>query len=95
MNSVCFLYQWSYPSQYLPSHYSLYDITQTWETRYVLLLWLSFIIIIPFDLSRLDGTQTEQGPIVDQILTIAKVCWVHVFYNQAGCVITGLSQEAR
>jgi len=39
----------------------------------VLLLWISFIIIIPFDLSRLDGSLQGQSPIVDQILSIAKV----------------------
>lgn len=26
--------------------------TETWETRYVLLLWLSIIVIIPFNMSR-------------------------------------------
>ncbi|KAM7371736.1 hypothetical protein PAMP_008946 [Pampus punctatissimus] len=29
--------------------------TETWETRYMLLLWLSMTCLIPFDLSRLDG----------------------------------------
>ncbi|XP_022919826.2 tubulin-specific chaperone D [Onthophagus taurus] len=29
--------------------------TKTWMTRYVLLLWLSIIVMIPFHLSRLDG----------------------------------------
>ncbi|KAI4896654.1 hypothetical protein NFI96_012703, partial [Prochilodus magdalenae] len=51
--------------------------TETWETRYMLLLWLSMTCLIPFDLSRLDGhLNTEPGlnrePIMDRILTVAK-----------------------
>lgn len=29
----------------------------SWETRYCLLLWLSIIVIIPFDMRKLDGTK--------------------------------------
>lgn len=29
---------------------------ESWETRYCLLLWLSIIVIIPFDMRKLDGT---------------------------------------
>ncbi|KAI5607304.1 tubulin-specific chaperone D [Silurus asotus] len=50
--------------------------TETWETRYMLLLWLSMTCLIPFDLSRLDGLQSsdpEQNrePIMDRILSVA------------------------
>ncbi|XP_013361458.1 PREDICTED: tubulin-specific chaperone D isoform X2 [Chinchilla lanigera] len=50
---------------------------ETWETRYMLLLWLSMTCLIPFDLSRLDGnlgTQVGQAqmPIMDRILQIAE-----------------------
>uniref|UniRef100_A0A8C5YCS2 Tubulin-specific chaperone D n=1 Tax=Microcebus murinus TaxID=30608 RepID=A0A8C5YCS2_MICMU len=50
---------------------------ETWETRYMLLLWLSVTCLIPFDLSRLDGnllTQPGQTrmPIMDRILQIAE-----------------------
>ncbi|XP_002723088.2 tubulin-specific chaperone D isoform X1 [Oryctolagus cuniculus] len=50
---------------------------ETWETRYMLLLWLSVTCLIPFDLSRLDGnllSQTEPArvPIMDRILHIAE-----------------------
>ena len=30
-------------------------LSQTWETRYVLLLWLSMLVIVPFDLSTIDS----------------------------------------
>ena len=42
----------------------------TWETRYILLLWLAIICIIPFDLSRLDGTSDiqEDNMILNRIL---------------------------
>ncbi|KAM7387217.1 hypothetical protein PAMA_009704 [Pampus argenteus] len=51
--------------------------TETWETRYMLLLWLSMTCLIPFDLSRLDG-YLESGAgktreaTMDRILAIAK-----------------------
>ncbi|XP_077980737.1 tubulin-specific chaperone D-like [Glandiceps talaboti] len=50
---------------------------ETWETRYVLLLWLSIVCMIPFDMSRLDShARTESGeyrlPIMDRILNLAK-----------------------
>uniref|UniRef100_A0A3P9J9T9 Tubulin-specific chaperone D n=1 Tax=Oryzias latipes TaxID=8090 RepID=A0A3P9J9T9_ORYLA len=34
---------------------------ETWETRYMLLLWLSMTCLIPFDLSRLDGHLMSTG----------------------------------
>uniref|UniRef100_A0A8C8ZV16 Tubulin-specific chaperone D n=1 Tax=Prolemur simus TaxID=1328070 RepID=A0A8C8ZV16_PROSS len=51
---------------------------ETWETRYMLLLWLSVTCLIPFDLSRLDGNLlTQPGrarmSIMDRILQIAEV----------------------
>ncbi|XP_074975458.1 tubulin-specific chaperone D isoform X4 [Caretta caretta] len=50
---------------------------ETWETRYMLLLWLSMTCLIPFDLARLDGNiLSEEGhtrmPIMDRILKVAK-----------------------
>uniref|UniRef100_A0A8C3C4T8 Tubulin-specific chaperone D n=1 Tax=Cairina moschata TaxID=8855 RepID=A0A8C3C4T8_CAIMO len=55
---------------------------QTWETRYMLLLWLSMICLIPFDLARFDGnTVSEEGharmPTMDRILKVAK-CYLVV-----------------
>uniref|UniRef100_A0A3B5AMD7 Tubulin-specific chaperone D n=1 Tax=Stegastes partitus TaxID=144197 RepID=A0A3B5AMD7_9TELE len=51
--------------------------SETWETRYMLLLWLSMTCLIPFDLYRLDGhleaeSSKPREPIMDQILAIAK-----------------------
>ncbi|XP_077590040.1 tubulin-specific chaperone D isoform X2 [Stigmatopora nigra] len=51
--------------------------TETWSSRYILLLWLSMTCLTPFDLSRLDGNlQSEDGrvrePIMERILAIAK-----------------------
>ncbi|KAM9597792.1 tubulin-specific chaperone D [Trichechus inunguis] len=50
---------------------------ETWETRYMLLLWLSVTCLIPFDFSRLDGNLIAQpGPVqmstMDRILQIAE-----------------------
>lgn len=33
----------------------------SWETRYCLLLWLSIIVIIPFDMRKLDGTMNIEN----------------------------------
>ncbi|XP_035036046.2 tubulin-specific chaperone D isoform X2 [Hippoglossus stenolepis] len=50
---------------------------ETWETRYMLLLWLSMTCLIPFDLSRLDGNLESDGgkareSTMERILAIAK-----------------------
>ncbi|XP_019950061.1 tubulin-specific chaperone D isoform X2 [Paralichthys olivaceus] len=50
---------------------------ETWETRYMLLLWLSMTCLIPFDLSRLDGNLESDGEkpresTMERILAIAK-----------------------
>ncbi|XP_045891723.1 tubulin-specific chaperone D [Micropterus dolomieu] len=51
--------------------------SETWETRYMLLLWLSMTCLIPFDLYRLDGHLESDGgkareSTMDRILAIAK-----------------------
>ncbi|XP_072299328.1 tubulin-specific chaperone D [Eucyclogobius newberryi] len=51
--------------------------SETWETRYMLLLWLSMTCLIPFDLVRLDGHLEREGghareSTMDRILAIAK-----------------------
>ncbi|KAM5272695.1 tubulin-specific chaperone D [Ctenodactylus gundi] len=51
---------------------------ETWETRYMLLLWLSVTCLIPFDFSRLDGNLVSQPgdtrtPVVDRILQVAQI----------------------
>lgn len=38
------------------------ESTDTWETRYALLLWLSIIVKIPFHMTRLDSFQVSPGP---------------------------------
>ncbi|XP_064407047.1 tubulin-specific chaperone D-like isoform X2 [Halichondria panicea] len=48
-----------------------------WESRYILLLWLSIIIIMPFDLSRMDTPiqpgHTPKQRIVDRMYDIGKL----------------------
>uniref|UniRef100_A0AAR5P213 Tubulin-specific chaperone D C-terminal domain-containing protein n=1 Tax=Dendroctonus ponderosae TaxID=77166 RepID=A0AAR5P213_DENPD len=49
--------------------------TNTWTTRYILLLWLSIIIMIPFHLSRFDGfdeTESNKKSVMDRVLNIIK-----------------------
>ncbi|XP_019357997.1 PREDICTED: tubulin-specific chaperone D [Gavialis gangeticus] len=55
---------------------------ETWETRYILVLWLSMICLIPFDLALFDGNiPSEDGlariPVMDRILKVAK-CYLVV-----------------
>ncbi|VEN50767.1 unnamed protein product [Callosobruchus maculatus] len=47
----------------------------TWTTRYILLLWLSIIVMIPFHMSRFDGfdeKDTERISVMDRVLTMIK-----------------------
>lgn len=47
---------------------------ETWETRYVLLLWLYMIIMIPFDLSRLDGSHDHTYlRTINRVVEISKI----------------------
>lgn len=49
--------------------------SNTWTTRYILLLWLSIIVMIPFDMSRfdgLDGSQVDNKTVMERILTVIK-----------------------
>ena len=45
-----------------------YDI---WETRYILLLWLSILALVPFDLKNIDSSTTEHN-LVRGILDVGK-----------------------
>lgn len=45
----------------------------TWTTRYVLLLWLSIIVMIPFHMSRLDGfEESRQKTVMDRMMDVCK-----------------------
>ena len=55
------------------THTHTHTTPQTWETRYILLLWLSIIVIIPFDLARMDGhSRPGEMGVVDRIMSVAK-----------------------
>jgi hypothetical protein len=41
-----------------------------WQTKYILLLWLSLIVLAPFDLERIQSS-TEEG-LVQRLLDLAK-----------------------
>lgn len=46
----------------------------SWETRYCLLLWLSIIVIIPFDIRKLDGTiQSDESTILKRFILLSFV----------------------
>ena len=50
---------------------------QTWEVRYVLLLWLAVLVLVPFDLSRMDGDQVgvngHTPKMIDRLYDVAKL----------------------
>jgi hypothetical protein len=48
-----------------------------WETRYVLLLWLSIIVLIPFNMARFDSG--ERSPLADRILFLCKGVFSYIF----------------
>ncbi|CAF0942097.1 unnamed protein product, partial [Brachionus calyciflorus] len=42
--------------------------SNSWQTRFILLLWLSIICIVPFDLDRFDTTQNQVDSIANRFL---------------------------
>lgn len=51
----------------------------TWQTRYVLLLWLSIVCMVPFDLNRFDAnTENKDDSIMNRLL---KTCIVRHTFN--------------
>ena len=44
----------------------------TWEVRYVLLLWLSIIILVPFDLKIIDSSAENQQTLAARMINEAK-----------------------
>jgi len=52
------------------------DNSDSWETRYVLLLWLAIIVLIPFNMSRFDSGQ--KVPMTDRILA---ACQRHLTFR--------------
>ncbi|VDQ03956.1 unnamed protein product [Trichobilharzia regenti] len=42
-----------------------------WKTRYILLLWLSILVMVPFSLSRLD--LPDKKPIIERVVDLAKL----------------------
>eukprot|EP00092_Neocalanus_flemingeri_P020394 GFUD01022092.1.p1 GENE.GFUD01022092.1~~GFUD01022092.1.p1 ORF type:complete len:1159 (+),score=370.35 GFUD01022092.1:112-3588(+) len=43
---------------------------KSWETRYILLLWLSIIVLIPFNMARFDSG--EKAPLAERLLSLCK-----------------------
>lgn len=48
--------------------------TTHWETKYVVLLWLSIIVRVPFDLASIDTSQGagDGGSLLDRIMSVAQ-----------------------
>ena len=47
--------------------------TSTWEIPYILVLWLSIIVLVPFDLTTIDsGQQKNQEILVKRIMNIGR-----------------------
>ena len=66
------------------------DNTENWETRYVLLLWMSMLVLIPFDMKRFDSGE-KKDTVTDRILAViqSNLRWSNK--SQASQEITGLS----
>lgn len=48
------------------------DVDQ-WPTRYMLLIWLSIVCMIPFDLTRFDDDRRDSVPIKKRLLNVCAV----------------------
>ncbi|KAK9710946.1 Tubulin folding cofactor D C terminal [Popillia japonica] len=56
--------------------------SDTWTTRYVLLLWLSIIVMIPFHMSRLDGfDSTESNKNKTVMWRVLDVCKIYAIVS--------------
>ena len=51
-----------------------------WEIKFILILWLSIIVIIPFQMSRFDSGEKE--PTANRILNICQSKSVSFFYEE-------------
>nr|KAJ3417659.1 hypothetical protein HK105_000960 [Polyrhizophydium stewartii] len=60
-----------------------------WEMRYILLLWISLIAMVPFDLARVDSGSSDGVKLVDRMLDLAKrfIGAVGVEYDGAAVLI--------
>lgn len=61
---------------------------ETWETRYVLLIWLSIISKIPFPLSRLE-VEEQVDPEKTIIVRIVRICQLYCF-SKDSCSIAAV-----
>lgn len=52
-----------------------------WERRYVLLVWMSVLVLIPFHLARLDGGQTSVDGKVTKMEQMYQICKQHTMNN--------------
>jgi len=43
----------------------------SWETRYVLILWVSVLVLIPFDINTIDSGEAKE-PLLDRIVNLGK-----------------------
>lgn len=50
------------------------DEAANWETRYMLLLWMSILVLNPFHFSRLDGTAAGDVSSISKMERIFRVC---------------------
>ncbi|KAH6593687.1 hypothetical protein BASA61_004210 [Batrachochytrium salamandrivorans] len=48
------------------------SLARHWQSRYVLLLWVSLIAMVPFDLTRVDSGKADGRMLVDRMLDVGK-----------------------
>lgn len=48
---------------------------QNWESRYMLLLWLSIVCMIPFDMVKLDNVNAteKKKPVIERVIEVGKL----------------------
>ena len=49
-------------------------IYSCWETRYMLLIWLSMVVLIPFDFWRLENIEKEEMESKGSLLDLIEIC---------------------
>jgi hypothetical protein len=70
-----------------------------WEAQAILLLWLSMLILVPFDLATIDSSSTGQGggeakqPYTQMVTKLLAMCQEYLHQPGAGRVFRGIPEE--
>jgi hypothetical protein len=66
-----------------------------WEMRYIMLLWISLLMMIPFDMDLIDSSEQNEQSLVEQIIDISRNYLVSVGKDYEGASILAMRLVTR